>query len=470
MLFAFAAVSESVVGRFCSLIGLTAAICSPAALLSAEPIDFTKRAAVEYRQAKLLVEVEGKLKLNGDSKEVKHVPLKATGELHYFERLLPAAKKGKSTRILRDYQSAHAKIRLHESDISNELRPERKLIGIQLDGDKSTFFSPSGPLTREELELISVPGGGIVPDSLLPERAVKIGDKWPLSDAIVARLLDLDSVSQHDLACALDTVKEKENVAVISLAGKVTGAVEGVSSDIELKGKLNYDIKQRTVTWLTLAYKENRAIGHSQPGFEVLTTVRMVSAPAQPVPALSDKALADLPLEASPGQTLIEVESEAGGFHLTHDRRWTVILERLDVTVLRFVDQGDLISQCNISPLPALAKGEQLSMDGFQEEVKRVLGKNFEEMVEATEEVNESGLRVLRVVVAGKAGELSIQWAYYHISDDAGHRASLVFTIESNLLERFASVDRELIANFGFVDGKQPTPAGSATELPASGN
>ncbi|HEY2415699.1 MAG TPA: hypothetical protein VGI40_25900 [Pirellulaceae bacterium] len=470
MLFAFAAVTQSVVGRFCSLIGLIWALVSSPLLLAAEPIDFTKRAAVEYRQAKLLVEVEGKLKLNGDSKEVKHVPLKATGELYYFERLLPAAKKGGPTRILRDYQSAHAKIRLHESDISNELRPERKLVGIQLDGDKSTFFSPNGPLTREELELVSVPGGGIVPDSLLPERAVKIGDKWPLSDATVARLLDLDSVSQHDVACSLDSVKDKENVAVISLAGKVAGAIDGVSSDIELKGKLNYDLKQRTVTWLTLAYKENRAIGHSQPGFEVLTTVRMVSAPAQPVVALGDKALADVPLEASPGQTLVEVESEAGGFHLTHDRRWTVILERPDVTVLRFVDQGDLISQCNISPLPALAKGEQLSMDGFQEEVKRVLGKNFEEMVEATEEVSESGLRILRVVVAGKAGELPIQWAYYHISDEAGHRASLVFTIESNLLERFASVDRELVANFEFIEGKQPTPAGTATESRASGN
>ena len=90
-------------------------------------------------------------------------------------------------------------------------------------------------------------------------------------------------------------------------------------------------------------------IGHSQPGFEVITTVRMVAAPTQPVAALSDKALADLPLEASSGQTLVEMESDSGGFHLTHDRRWTVILERPDLTVLRFIDQGDLVAQCNIS-------------------------------------------------------------------------------------------------------------------------
>jgi hypothetical protein len=98
-------------------------------------------------------------------------------------------------------------------------------------------------------------------------------------------------------------------------------------------------------------------------------------------------------------------------------------------------------------------------MEGFQADIKRVLGKNFEEMVEATEEVGENGLRALRVVVTGTVGELPIQWAYYHLSDDVGRRASLVFTLESSLLSRFAHVDRELIANFRFVEGKQPTTA-----------
>src|SRR4051794_13192939 len=79
MLFAFAPVAHSVVGRLCRQFGALAVIFGAAELVAAEPIDFTKRATVEYRQAKLMVEVEGKLKLNGDSKEVKHVPLKGTG-------------------------------------------------------------------------------------------------------------------------------------------------------------------------------------------------------------------------------------------------------------------------------------------------------------------------------------------------------------------------------------------------------
>ncbi len=143
------------------------------------------------------------------------------------------------------------------------------------------------------------------------------------------------------------------------------------------------------------------------------------------------------------------------------------MLERGDLTVLRLVDRGDLIAQCNITPLAPLAKDQQLSMEGFQNDVKRVLGKNFEEMIEATEETGENGLRVLRVVVASTVGELPIQWTYYNLENDEGRRASLVFTLESSLLSRFAHIDRELIANFRFVDGKQPTAAEKDQTTPA---
>jgi hypothetical protein len=470
MLFAFAASifrSERRGSRWYHLpFPVIAALCVTTALNSSaraanDVIDLRPATqAGGYRQAKVVVEVEGKLKLNADGQEVKHLPLKVHGELHYVERVVGQAKQWTDVRLIRSYQTAQAKIRLHESELTNKLRPERQLIAVESSASDSVLFSPNGPLTREELDLIETPGSGLALEALLPTQATKVGGQWPLTEASVARLLGLEAVSQRDVVCTLDSAKD--NVAIISLAGKITGAVGGVSSDIELKGKLNFDLKQRAVTWLTLAYKENRAIGHAQPGFEVVVTLRMISAPTKPTADLSDKALAGLTLKRGGGQTLVELHSEAGGFQLSHDRRWSVMLERNDITVLRLVDRGDLVAQCNITPRPALAKDEQLTMEAFQDDVKRVLGKNFEEMVEATEETGDNGLRVLRVVVAGKVGDLPIQWTYYHLSDDKGHRASLVFTLESSLLDRFAHIDRELIGNFRFLADKEPTPAGEA--------
>jgi len=411
-----------------------------------------------YRQTKVVVDVEGKLKLNADGKEVQHLPLKVHAELQYAERVLAQSKQWSDVRLARSYETAQATIRLRESELKNQLRAERKLIVVESTmAQPSAVFSPLGPLTREELELVETTASGLALEALLPPRALKIGGQWPLADGAVARLLGLEAVSQHDVACTLDSVKD--NLAIVSLAGKVAGAVGGVSSDIELKGKLNFDLKQRAVTWLTVACKENRAVGHAQPGFEVVTTLRLVSAPVKAVAELSDKALANLPLKASQPQLLIDLASEAGGFQLTHDRRWSVLFERGDATVLRLVDRGDLIAQCNISPVAPLGSGEQLTLEGFQADVKRVLGKNFEQIAEASEEASDAQIRILRVVVAGKADDLAIQWTYYHLSDDHGRRASLVFTIESSLLERFAAIDRELIDGFRFTAENQPSPA-----------
>jgi hypothetical protein len=318
----------------------------------------------------------------------------------------------------------------------------------------------SGPERRNQpwnVSPESIESAGLA--ALLPLRVVKVDQSWQQPDWAVARLLGLDVVSQHDVTGTLTEVKD--NVAVISLQGKVSGAIGGVTSEIELTGKLNFDIKQRAVTWLALGYKENRAIGHAQPGFEIVGKVRMIAAPIRSASEVNDQALANLPTKAGSDSTLIEFAAESAGYGLMHDRRWNVMVDRHDVTILRMVDRGDLIAQCNISRLPQLAKGEQLTLEAFQEDVKKTLGKNFGQIAEASQEVSDGGIRTLRVIVSGNTADIPIQWTYYHLSDDAGNRASLVFTIEGSLIERFAQIDRELIAAFRFQAGKQPTPAES---------
>ncbi len=432
-----------------------------------ELIDLRPIAGVgSQRQVRVVIESDGKLKLNADGKEVKHLPLKAQGDLLYAERVLGQTKNWAETRVVRAYISGSAKIRLHESELVNSLRPARRTVVVESTPAGSLTFCPAGPLTREELDLLEPPASGLAPEALLSPRAVKLGSQWPLSEAIVARLLGLEVVSQQDVVATLESAKD--GVALVTFTGKASGAVSGVSSDCELKGKLNFDVQRRVVTWLTLAIKENRAIGHAQPGFEVVTTVRMVMEPAQNAAAVSDRTLAGLTLKAGPGEKLIELTSDDGGFQLHHDRRWSVMLERPDIAVLRFVDRGDLVAQCNITPRPSLAAGQQLTMEGFQADVKRVLGNNFEEIVEASEETDDVRRRLLRVVVAGKAGDLPIQWTYYELCDAQGRRVSLVFTIEQSLLQRFAALDRELIAGFQFQAEKQPTPAGANSSSAAS--
>ena len=183
------------------------------------------------------------------------------------------------------------------------------------------------------------------------------------------------------------------------------------------------------------------------------------------VPALHDSVLADLNLELNQPAKLLEFRSPNGGFELLLDRQWHVMIEREDVSVLRMVDRGDLIAQCNLSSLPTLEKGETFSLVDFQQDIQRALATHFGEFVTASETVTDDGVHVMRVVTTGKEKEssLAIDRVYYHLTDSQGRRASAVFTHESDLAERFGAADQAAISSFRFTK----KTAGNVTDAAA---
>jgi hypothetical protein len=410
-------------------------------------------------QVRVVIEVEGELKANADGKEVQRLPLSVTSEQQYAQRRVGSESD------VRFYKLAEAKIRLGKVDLAHELRSERKHVVVAPTGDRPTIFSPLGPLTREELELLETPASLTSLAELLPADRIAVGTTWDMDDKTLARMLCLDIVHQSAVTCKL--VNVEDGIATVSMSGKGSGSVEGVSSDVELIAKYNFDLKRGAITWLALAIRENRAVGHAQPGFETVTKLRLVSAPADPPAELSDVSLVGLTMTPGPGERLLELKSERGGYELLHDRRWRVMVDRHDTAIMRLVDLGDLIAQCNVSKLAKLPKGEQLTLEGFQADVEKTLGKNFGQVVEASQQVTEMGVRVLRVVVSGNASDLPMQWCYYHLSDEQGNRVSLVMTMEANLVERFPTADRELISGFRFLPGG-PTLSPSATDRSAN--
>src|SRR5690606_8103045 len=69
-----------------------------------------------------------------------------------------------------------------------------------------------------------------------------------------------------------------------------------------------------------------------------------------------------------------------------------------------------------------------------------------------------------RLEAIGTVAELSIQWNYFLIQNQAGQRVVLAFTFESELAERMANTDEEIVNSFEFIpvaEGEkgEPTPA-----------
>jgi hypothetical protein len=285
---------------------------------------------------------------------------------------------------------------------------------------------------------------------LLPNRLVAVGETWTLGSEWMAPLVGLDAVHRSTVECKLDRVEK--GVAIVHCQGAISGSAAGVSSEITVAAKYSFDTQRKRISWFAMTLREKRALGHAHPGLEATARVQMAIEKRSNVAALHESVLADLNLQADDPARLLEFRSPTGGFQVLLDRRWHVMIEREDVSVLRLVDRGDLIAQCNISALPPLEKGETFSIVDFQQDIKRALADHMGEFVTASESVTESGLHVMRVVTTGRVSELPIEWVYYHLTDNQGRRASCVYTYEADLADRFGATDQSLVSSLQFVE------------------
>jgi hypothetical protein len=328
---------------------------------------------------------------------------------------------------------------------------------VNAEDDKVTLFSPSGYLTRDELDLIEVPANSLLVDQLLPAEPVAIGAKWSHSETVLAALLGLDAASSAEVSSQLQEVSN--DLAKITLDGTLRGAVAGIGTQLEVKAKYTYDLKTKRINWFALLVKEHRAIGHVGPGLDVVAKLIMKVTPAGESVHLG----ADTLSQRKPVETLslLEYEAQNHAFRFDYDRRWYVTSDEKDVVILRLIDRGELVAQCNISN--ATTVQTRLTLAEYQDEIKKSLGANFGQFVQAGEDNHKGGFHMLRVVASGRASELPIHWIYYLLTGPDGQRASFSFTLESSLVDRFAEADRQLIDTLKFIAPTQQTAAQEET-------
>ena len=118
----------------------------------------------------------------------------------YDEKTLqmPTATE-KTLRGVRYYHEAAATGKKGAVALNPTLRPESRLVAVEIAGGKETLFSPKGPLNWDELELVATIGESLPLDQLLPGKPVKIGERWKVSDDTMALLLGLEEITSNSV-------------------------------------------------------------------------------------------------------------------------------------------------------------------------------------------------------------------------------------------------------------------------------
>ncbi|QEH34619.1 hypothetical protein OJF2_31600 [Aquisphaera giovannonii] len=393
-----------------------------------------------------------------EAKLPRPLSLDVKSRLIFHERILDGRDGGrKSVRWVRQAASAiNGDIR----PTAGSLRKELSLLVAErpAGADSVTVVSPAGPVTRHELELVQGLADPLILADMLPGKAVSRGASWKLGRAAALSLSDYDQIKESSLAGTLEAADEGS--ARIRIAGKVEGTARGAAGAITCEGVATFDRRAGLVTSLKLNRSEKREPGPVEAGLDVKSVLTVVRRPSSMAPELADKALEGLPLDTSPERQLLQLISPETRYNLLHDRRWHTFWDDPRLVVLKRLEKGRVIAQCNLAKGPDAGKGKHQDLSQFRDDLKRSLGDRFVQFLGMGEVDGdpEGGFRY-KVGVKGRQGDLGVLWDYYLIAGPDGDQLLATFTLAEKDAAEFGDQDLQLVGSLQWY----PPPAAART-------
>lgn len=322
---------------------------------------------------------------------------------------------------------------------------------------------------RDELELLRTPASSMAIDQLLPTARVKVGSKYSVSSKSMASILNLDAAMDCELQAEVMSIDDDE--VKIQLRGKIDGAVEGVPTIIRTVGKLTFDRKFKTCTWLAMGLHETREIGQAEPGFDVSATVQLMRQPLKAVIALPENARTPKPgLPTGVDQQYVTIPSEKLGFEVVMDRRWRMMRDRTGSVMMRMVENDRTLCQCDIYAMTTPEGEQPWSLATFEANARILLGDQFTEIAESDEHQSDSGTRILTTIANGSAEGVPVRWIMMHLSSPNVDPIVATFTMEASNIDAFGSSDMQFANSIQFrSDSAVISPQGEQEESAQSG-
>ncbi len=244
-----------------------------------EPIRLEERfASGDQYGVKSRSEVTGTLTLPAEKGKPAPQPLSIRGDsaIEYDERVLNVAANGEVRKTIRVCRRLDFRRSVGDRPQESTLRQSVRRLVIQRESrDKKAPFSPDGPLTWGEIDLVRTDIFVPVLTGLLPAGAVKTGDSWTASTDVVQELTGLTSVEDGKLECRLEqvTTQASRRIARVSLSGNVRGMSDDGKSRQQVKGYFLFDVDAGRTVYLelrgvhSLLAEDGREVGHIEGRF-----------------------------------------------------------------------------------------------------------------------------------------------------------------------------------------------------------
>ena len=275
---------------------------------------------------------------------------------------------------------------------------------------------------------------------------VASGDRWKVRERAAKVMSGYDTITSSNLEAMLESLDQSK--ARIRLKGRVEGSAFGGSGAIGCEGFATFDREAGRLDHLDLNRVETRQAGPVEAGLDMKSTLIVSRHTAEPPEALSDAGLAGIPLGSSRESERLQIILPGGRSTVLADRNWHIFWEDSRTAILKRLDGGRVIAQCNLMAGPSAGKGSHQDPAQFRDDIRRGLKDRFVQFLGAGEVGGrpDGGFR-FKVGVQGREGDLGVLWYYYLLASPAGEQLLATFTLALDNQQTFGESDLELIGS-----------------------
>ena len=230
----------------------------------------------EYR-VNTRVELTGLLTVPAEKDKPAPKPIAIRGDsaIEYDERVLALGKEGEVRKTARIFARMDFHRTLGDQEQASSLRREVQRMIVLRSGHTEVPFSPDGPLTWGELDLVRTDVFTPALVGLLPNKPVKIGESWLATENAVQELTDQDKIEVGNLECKLERVEMPKGarIARVSFSGTMTGTGEDGRNRQKLEGHFEFDLASNHIRYLylkgihTLLDRNDKEVGRIEGRF-----------------------------------------------------------------------------------------------------------------------------------------------------------------------------------------------------------
>lgn len=368
---------------------------------------------------------------------------------HAFTERTLLVDGGLPSKSARHYDGAGAVAVLAGDRIERTLAADRRLIVAQRSSEGLYCYSPAGPLTRDELDLITEHFNPQCIAGLLPGKDVAVGDTWAVTNPAAQAACMFDGLVKNALVGKLTDIK---GVATFTIEGTAEGVEHGAKVTLTVTATGTFDLATKRVTALTWKQKDVRDQGPVNPAAEVDVTVTIKrEVVAQPPAQVADAALAVVPQgNPTPLMTHLRHADAKGRYQFVYPREWHVTGQTESHLVMRLLDRGEFIAQATITGWKKADAGKHTTADEFKKAVSESPGWIATRVIEDAELPTDGGRWIYRLTAEGKMENLPVIQAFHLIAGPQGDQAVVTFAMKPEQVKAVGTRDVGLVQAIEF--------------------